>query len=56
MQYTITVEVYVNKTENQVCILLHLQMGQFRKSFTMHLVSLNRWDLLLTVLVYMQQQ
>ena len=38
IQCNITVEVYFNKTENQVCISLLLGAGQFRKSFTTHLV------------------
>ena len=38
------------------CISLHLQADQQRKSFTTQVVSLNSCNLLLTVLVYMQEQ
>ena len=38
IQCTITAEVYLDKTESQVCISLLLEAGQFRKSFTTHLV------------------
>ena len=42
MQCTMSKEVYIiDKIENQVCILLHLQEGEFSKSYTSHLVSLN---------------
>ena len=37
IQCTITAEVYFDKTENQVCISLLLEAGQFHKSFTTHL-------------------
>ena len=43
-------------TENQVCISLQLQLGQWGKIFTTLAVSLHSSDLLLAVLVYMQQQ
>ena len=43
-------------TEDQVFISLHLKADQFRKTFTIHVVSLNIQDLLLAVLAYMQHQ
>ena len=44
------------RTQNQGYTSPHLQVDQLRKSFTTHIVSLNSYDLLLVVLVYMQQQ
>ena len=44
------------RTEHQTYIPLHLQVDQFCKSFTTHVVSLNNLDLLLIALMYMQQQ
>ena len=44
------------RTENQAFTSLHLQADQFHKSFSTKVVSLNSYDLLLTVLVYMQHQ
>ena len=48
----------LTKTENQVFISLHLQASQFCNIFTTHVVFFYSFikDLLLTVLVYMQQQ
>ena len=40
----------------QVCASLHLQTDQWRKIFITLTVTLNSYDLFLTVLVYMQQQ
>ena len=42
--------------ENQVCISVHLQANQWRKSFTTYVVSLNSCDLFLSVSMYMQEQ
>ena len=41
IQCTIPAEFYFHKTENQVCTLLVLELGQFHKSFTTHLVFVN---------------
>ena len=43
-------------TENQVCISLHLQADQQRKSFTTQVVFLKIADLFLAVLAYIHEQ
>ena len=44
------------KHKNQVCKSVHLQTDQWSRRFTTLVVSLNRCDLFLLVVVYMQEQ